>query len=151
MRRLTVQAITATLAIGLAAPTALGSDDALSQELRRMAELTARPLPSRGDVWVCTPRIGKVCAADGCDDAKPTVRVRLDFTRHTYSRCDEKGCDTYGSRVVSGGIFTTADLAGTGGTFVKVLNDGSEYVEVVTMFLAVQQNFGSCAIEQPSR
>ena len=40
------------------------------------------------------------------------------------------------------GIFTAARA--NGGTFLKVLNDGSQYVEVVSLHLAIHQSFGKC-------
>jgi hypothetical protein len=53
-------------------------------------------------------------------------------------------CDTYDMKWSSGGIFTTMTLPASGETFLKALNDGSQYVEVVSLWLAVHQNFGKC-------
>jgi hypothetical protein len=72
------------------------------------------------------------------------VSVRLDLAEKTYARCDSKGCDSYSITFSASGIFTTVSVRGSGSTFLKVLNDGSQYVEVASLHLAVHQNFGAC-------
>ena len=70
--------------------------------------------------------------------------MRLDLAENTYGRCDSKGCDSYPMTFSAGGIFTTISLPGSGSTFLKVVNDGSQYLEVASLQLAVHQNFGAC-------
>jgi hypothetical protein len=71
------------------------------------------------------------------------VSVQIDFPKKTYARCDTIGCDNYGLASEASGIFTIINIPG-GGAFFKVVNDGSEYVEVASLHLAVQQTFGTC-------
>jgi hypothetical protein len=75
--------------------------------------------------------------------------VKLDFREKTYSRCDKKGCDDYAMAFGSSGIFTTATPQ-LQGSFIKVVNDGSEYMEVATLMLEAYVNFGACRLDDAS-
>ena len=118
-------------------------DDSLSQELDRLTKLAEQPLYERALRWICAPSRREVCSKNGCTGNPAAVTVKLDFRESTYSRCDEKGCDKYGLEFTSGGIFTTCSPHGSDAV-MKVVNDGSEYMEVTTLFLAAHVNFGTC-------
>jgi hypothetical protein len=136
----------ALLVVVLAFAGSAGGQDPTDAEIRAMldesVDLGLRPLAQRGEKWECVPAHRFVCTREGCERDSGRVSVRLDFGANTYSRCDEKGCDTYPMLYSGSGIFTTARAHG--GTFLKVLNDGSQYVEVVSLHLAIHQSFGKC-------
>ena len=137
----------ALLAVVLASASSAGGQDAPTDaEIREMldesVDLAMRSLAQRGEKWECIPTHRFVCTAEGCERDSGRVSVRLDFAANTYARCDQKGCDTYPMLYSGSGIFTTARAHG--GTFLKALNDGSRYVEVVSLYLAIHQSFGKC-------
>ena len=136
----------ALVALIFAGPVA--SQDSLSEDLKRLRGLMTLPLAQRAPQWECIPSVRYVCTPEGCERTPALVSVRLDLVENTYARCDSKGCDTYPMTFSVGGIFTTVSLPGRGSTFLKVLNDGSQYVEVASLHTAVHQNFGAC---KPSR
>ena len=73
----------------------------------------------------------------------PTVWIEFDLASKIYQRCDEKGCDDYAMTYSRSGIYTVVTVGG--GTFLKVLNDGSDFAEVVSLGTAVWNGFGVCA------
>ena len=131
-------ALIALLFLGTAA-TAQDLDD-----FQAMTGLMTRPLAKRALQWECTPAIRFVCTSTGCEKQRGVVSVRLNLAESVYSRCDNKGCDSYPMTFSSEGIFTTVILPGRGGTFFKVVNDGSEYLEIATLHLVSHQYFGTC-------
>ena len=137
----------ALLAVVLAFASSADGQDAppeaeIDAWLDAAGDLIARPLVQRGEKWECVPAHRFVCTLEGCERDSGRVSVRLDFAANTYARCDQKGCDTYPMLYSGSGIFTTARAHG--GTFLKVLNDGSQFVEVVSLHLAIHQSFGKC-------
>ncbi len=131
------------LAALLPAASACG-EDSLSDDLQALTDLATRSLSDRALQWECVPSVRYVCTSEGCERNPGVVSVRLNLGENTYARCDSKGCDSYPMTASAGGIFTSVSLPGSGGTFLKVLNDGSEYVEAASLHLAVHQNFGTC-------
>ena len=84
-------------------------------------------------VWV---RPGSVLRVIMHDFARSCMRARLSsavFPCAAIERGERKRL-----------MYTNVSLDGRGGTFLKVINDGSKYVEVVTLGTAVHQNFGRC-------
>ena len=71
--------------------------------------------------------------------------VNLDFDSLRYERCDQSDCDDYLMEVHPSGIYTVGTLPLTSGTFLKVVNDGSESVEVVSLGTNVWVCHGRCA------
>lgn len=124
------------------------AQDSLSDDLQFFSDLTTRPLAQRALRWECSPSVRYVCTAEGCERKPSLVSVRLDLAEKTYARCDNKGCDSYPMTFSTGGIFTTVSLPASGSAFLKIVNDGSQYIEVASVGLAVHQNFGAC---KPSR
>jgi hypothetical protein len=61
----------------------------------------------------------------------------------SYARCDEKGCDSHVMVAQKSGIYTILELPASG-AFMKVENDGGEYVEVASLGNSLITNFGSC-------
>ena len=49
------------------------------------------------------------------------------------------------------GIFTTASIPDRANSFVKIVNDGSEYIEVVSLAFNIFQNFGTCKPAGPDQ
>lgn len=133
------------VAVLLAPPAASQAQDdkLLSEGLKQLASLAGKPLYERAPRWVCKPSERQTCDKDGCAPAPATVSIKLNFQETTYSRCDEKGCDDYPMDFASSGIFTTATPQ-RHGSFIKVVNDGSEYMEVATLMLQVYVYFGAC-------
>jgi hypothetical protein len=127
----------------LPAASACG-EDSLSDDLKALTDLATRSLADRALQWECVPSIRYVCTPEGCEQNPGMVSVRLNLGDNTYARCDSKDCDSYPMTVSSSGMFTIISLPGRGGTFLKVLNDGSQYVEAASLHLAVHQNFGAC-------
>lgn len=141
------QQLAATL-VALIFIGAAAAQDSHSKDLELLSDLMTRPLAQRSLHWMCIPSLQYVCTSEGCERIAALLHVNLDLEKKTYARCEGKGCDTYPMSFEASGIFTTVNLLGSGGTFLKVVNDGSEYVEVTSLHLAVLQNFGAC---QPSR
>lgn len=141
-------AVAAIVLLGSATGVPAAGQDSLSKDLQVLSDLMARPLAQRGLRWQCVPSVRYVCTAEGCEHSPAVVSVRLDLSKRTYSRCEKEDCDSYPMTFSSSGIFTTFTLPGSGSTFLKVVNDGSEYLEVASLQLAVHQNFGTC---RPSR
>lgn len=71
------------------------------------------------------------------------MMTTLNFEKHTYQRCDDKGCDTY--QVVASGDFEkyrTFELPGRG-AFVKLSPD-NHITEVVSLGHMVLVSQGMC-------
>jgi hypothetical protein len=136
--------IRTALALAALLLAACAAEDAVSDDARDLAQLTSRPLAQRALRWECTPSVLHVCTSEGCKRTPATVSVRLDLEKNTYARCDEAGCDSYPMTFSKSGIFTIVNLPNNGSTFLKVVNDGSEYLEVQSLILAVFQSFGTC-------
>ena len=130
-----------TTAALLFAPMLANADEFI-EELDRLTKLAVTPLNKVGPTWVCRPKQLYACGVDGCQAGDAKTEVRLDFLHGTYSRCDQKGCDQYPMTYEASGVFTTAQP--NSGAFLKVLNDGSEYMEVATLGLSTLVYFGSC-------
>ena len=109
-----------------------------------MVELASRSLSDRASQWQCRPESRNDCGPDGCTEMEPTVWVNLDFDSLRYARCDQAGCDDYLMEVNPSGIYTTLTLPLNAGTFLKVVNDGSESVEVVSLGTAITVYHGRC-------
>ena len=135
--------LSAAASLSLAVIGSATAQDFLFEDLQQLTGLVSRPLAQRALQWECTPSVRFVCTAEGCGRSPAVVSVRLDLGEKTYARCDNKGCHAYPMTFSAGGIFTNVTLPGSG-TFLKVVNDGSEYVEVASLHLAVHQNFGVC-------
>lgn len=116
----------------------------LQMEFERSLRLVGRGLADRGQGWRCEPGARFVCSREGCQALEYRVWVNLDFPGRRYERCDSKGCDGYEMTYSVGGIFTTVTLTGHPGTFLKSVNDGSEYLEVATLGTAAYASFGRC-------
>ncbi len=123
--------------------------------LSQIPDFMSRPLAQRALQWVCTPSVRYVCFAEaGCSQISHTGSVHLDLAKKIYARCGSpelKNCVTFPLRFEAQGAFTYVDEPISGTTFLEVLNDGSQYVEVVAGYhserisgFSVLQNFGSC-------
>jgi hypothetical protein len=120
------------------------AQDLSHADMAALTDLLKRPLSERAIIWRCDPTIMRTCSLNGCSENRATVSVQLDFSAGSYERCDAKGCDSHLMTFSSSGIFTAAILPSTSGTFLKVVNDGSEYVEVASTGLSIIHNFGVC-------
>lgn len=119
-------------------------DDQLRQELGQITELISRTLAERAPRWRCQPTVRFDCSLKGCTEAKPTVWLNVDFSARRYERCDSKGCDEHQMTHSASGIFTVVSVGG-GSTLFKVVNDGSEFMEVASLGTAAYTSFGRCA------
>jgi hypothetical protein len=146
---LAIQIASSATSTGATEPSGTEDSAPLLEEMQKLTDLAKLSLDERGASWRCTPTRLDGCGESSCESkavtpADDAVYVLLDFSTKRYSRCDSKGCDEYSLDVSVGGIFTTIDLPGRSGTFLKALNDGSQYIEVVTASLAVIRYSGAC-------
>ena len=82
------------------------------------------------------------CSKDGCVKINQTVIVHLDPLTGDYSRCDDKGCNSYVVDVSVSGIFLNFTRPGT---MAKVALDGAMYMEVATLKDTAYISFGECS------
>lgn len=128
---------------------ALADDAELSADLARIGEL-AEPIARRGDMWGCYSQQSYSCSVSGCSTGNATVVVFLDFRGTRYIRCTRKesgeivDCASEPATVGHGGIYTTVAPAGKLGSSIKVVNDGSEFVDTATLGTGAYINFGTC-------
>ncbi len=125
-------------------PTVAGErKDDLRKELDRLEELASNRLPDRASKWRCEAAVKFSCSMKGCGEVGVTVWVNLDFRAQQYQRCDSKGCDTYQMIHSGSGIYTIIE-PNNSGTFMKVVNDGSEFMEVATLGTSSFTSLGRC-------
>jgi len=113
----------------------------LTLQLEVSSDVT-KPMFERASQWRCVPFRAQVCNSDGCRQTAPSIRIQLDFKARTYGRCDSKGCDTRAATVSAAGVFTSVTLSG--GTFLKALNDGAEFIDVASSSTSAFINTGVC-------
>ena len=85
-----------------------------------------------------------VCDPVGCRVSPVVMWNFVDLDKRTYSRCDIKGCSTYGARISRSGSFWNFEVEGRG-LIAKMADDGSAFHEVATLMNNVFISFGSCA------
>jgi len=106
-------------------------------------DLMQNTLAKRGERWLCKPVTSNICGEEGCQRGKDSeVKIYINFQRPLLSRCDHKGCDHYEDPPVVSGMYTF--FANKGGYFLKILNDGTEYMEVSSIWLNAFIKYGTC-------
>lgn len=123
-------------------PASAQQDEQLRRELKYVTSLMGAALQDRAPLWRCEISTKYVCTSVGCALVKPTVWINLDFGRRVYERCDSKRCDAYDMTFTQSGIFTL--VSPNQGTFLKAVNDGSEFVEVASLGVQTYNGFGQC-------
>jgi hypothetical protein len=116
------------------------------QEWRQVLELRTNPLYERASLWRCDATIRFVCAEDGCTrrSAIDAIRwIEIDFARNLYSQCSAKDCKRRTALRRREGTYTVVEPAGES-DFLKVLNDGTAFVETMTLGTSVHLAFGAC-------
>lgn len=83
------------------------------------------------------------CGPQGCKQGTPTIVVRIDEERQQYSRCDAKGCDDYAALFSRSGMFLNIAMP-KNGAMAKMTEDGSSFVEIVTVMDVPIICFGTC-------
>ena len=83
------------------------------------------------------------CNVSGCRENAITTWNLIDLDALRFSRCDQKGCDHYTITTSVSGIFINIEVPGHG-MLARVSQDGSQYVEVVTLGTDVLVSYGSC-------
>jgi hypothetical protein len=83
------------------------------------------------------------CSPEGCESVKPSVSIRIDPERGTYSRCDFKGCDDYAAAISRSGDFVNVALPERG-MLAKVSTSDGGFVEIVTLGLGTLVSYGTC-------
>ncbi len=112
----------------------------------RLLELAQRGLTARAPAWRCDVSARFICSISGCERGTGwAVWLLLDFTASRYERCDAKGCDAYELQHWASGVYTTASPGAYRGHYLKVLNDGSEFVESASLGTTAVTSFGRCA------
>lgn len=121
------------------------TDEEFGRELERLGRLHATPLFARAESWICLTQQRVVCGPEGCEHSQLTDRpfFELDGGGSIYSRCDAKGCTRRQSVSSKSGIYTIVDIPGSG-TFMKLVNDGTEFVDVATSGTAAFVSHGVC-------
>ena len=92
--------------------------------------------------WNCQPGQG------GCQAAVIEIVNYIDTDQGKYSRCDQKGCDTYDAQISTSGIYMHIDLPGRG-VFAKMATDGSTFLETATLMMMTLVSFGKCKPANP--
>ena len=83
------------------------------------------------------------CSSSGCIDNQPGAWNLIDIDSGRISRCDKKGCDQYAMTVTRSGAYLNIEVPGRG-ILVKMLTDGSDYLEVVTLGTTALVSHGTC-------
>jgi hypothetical protein len=116
---------------------------ALGQEPVPRIDHLIQPLAERAARWRCDITTRFVCTKSGCKQPAPVgTWVELDFDARTYGRCDSGGCNRYPLQQERSGIYTIA----SGGlqSYLKTLNDGSEFMESSASGTSAFINYGRC-------
>ena len=99
--------------------------------------------PALAQELKCEIRQKYACEAADCKSIPASVWSLIDIGKATYTRCDTRGCDTYGARFSVSGDFINIDVPGRG-MVAKVSADHTSFLEVATMGLSVLTSFGLC-------
>jgi hypothetical protein len=103
-----------------------------------------KAMAERAPLWRCSYDSRYSCDASGCRAFEGDGWSLIDFPQETYSRCDSKGCDAYPMTWATAGIFTSGTFGPGAGAFFRTVNNGSSYIEVMTMGVSSVNNFGQC-------
>jgi hypothetical protein len=96
------------------------------------------------ETWLCVISSKFSCTAEGgCQQNQIGMWNEIDLSGETFARCDRNGCDRYPMEVSRSGMYYVFDIPGRG-MLAKMLLDGSEYVEVVTLGTMSLVSFGTC-------
>ena len=131
------------IVVTIAFSNQLFAEDDFNEVLKRAGKLVANTMEMRAEVWKCVPKTSWFCNLDGCKKIKPSVYTILNFKTETYSRCSSSTCDEHSLYARAGGMYTVAEVPGSG-AFLKSLNNGESYVEALATGVSIIQNFGSC-------
>jgi len=131
------------------------AEAALSQERSGLYQIDQiLPLYERSPKWLCEVESKFLCFDDVCrrfavqdqskpgGDKRPRYWMELDFDAHTYTRCDQNGCNTKDVGTSAAGAFTLIEPGD--GAFMKIANADFEFVDVATMGTGVATSFGIC-------
>ncbi len=113
-----------------------------AQTLEELKQLATKHLASRASKWRCDAAAKFHCSTEGCRTVPPTVWINIDFSTLRYERCDSKGCNGYQMRHSPAGIYTV--LSPITGAFLKVRNDGKDFLEVASLETTAFVAFGQC-------
>lgn len=142
MRRLLV-----ILIVALWLPLAHSTTE-VGEELAEWAAQTAKLAKidpfSISPKWKCTITYQEVCSSEGCKNVKPSVWIELDAPMKAYRRCDKKGCNSNIMECSRSGIYTVCSGDTNHSFFIKILNDGTKFLEVASSMLGAFNGFGSC-------
>ncbi|NQV19788.1 MAG: hypothetical protein HQ511_00070 [Rhodospirillales bacterium] len=124
-----------------------------------VAVLDDVPLYERSNRWRCDVESKFLCFDHVCrrfsvadsvgEDGKKNILywMELDFSEHTYARCDQNGCDLKEVGTSIAGAFTLIEPGD--GAFMKIANGDGDFVDVATMGTGVATSFGVCVPEGP--
>ena len=85
------------------------------------------------------------CSKSGCKTATSTIHNLINFSTAKYSRCDEKGCDSYDMEVVQSGAFLNISLPKKSMLAKLGGNNLEHFTEVVTLGTGVLVSHGQCS------
>lgn len=114
----------------------------LRKDLKELKSLYGKGMRQYSTKWLCDISAQFSCDKGECKKVRPAVWISIDFSTKKYQRCDTKGCDSRPLATSTSGIYTNIFFAP--GTFFKAVNDGSEFVEVVSLGTAILNGFGKC-------
>jgi hypothetical protein len=103
------------------------------------------PVQAHAARWRCdiTEKWNSQPGQGGCQAAVTGIVNYIDTDQSKYSRCDQKGCDTFDAQLSTSGAFTHVDLTGRG-VFAKMATDGSMFLETATLMMMTLVSFGKC-------
>jgi len=131
-----------TTSEALAQASSVESDSRKDEGFKALTDLLKRNLADNSARWICIPSSKFFCSRVSCEMNRNYVTVLLDFTKQTYTRCDDTGCQSHPISHSYSGIYTYAYPAS--GAFFKAVNDGSSFVEAVSMGEGVFISYGRC-------
>lgn len=114
------------------------------EQQQRIKELTAQSLASRSTEWRCDVKLLTVCGNGRCEQGNiPPAWFLIDFKTNVYERCNERSCQKFTVQNTVNGPFTTLFVANRP-LFLRLVNDGSAFIEVSSAGITSVNAFGSC-------
>lgn len=132
-----------TLHLLLLPSIAVAEGDAALTEAEALLNLSSKSLEMTANEWKCSVTSKFVCTKNKCEKIQDADSyIQLDIKRKLYQRCDSKGCTNADVFIEKGGIYTHFLMHSP--NIFKVRNDGSEFVDVATIFETALVSYGNC-------
>lgn len=122
-------------------------DSSVGSDLSGLQNLDQRTIDIRAPRWRCIVDRQFACTPDSCSSREQSLTLLLDFQSGTYRRCLGNTCDKYNMHSKKWGIYTVVAMEREGGSFLMLLNDGSEFTESISQGIWTLTGFGRCSPE----